>query len=243
MKGENSMDTVTLTLAKAYTDSQRLAFAETETVEVLSETTINLEMAEDGVAEGVSEKMISLTAGQTYNVVWDGVRYECVAQIFDGSAFIGNLGILGLDDTGEPFMLIPGDNGIVAISMTAGNHTLSITQETETIHPIDPKFLPGVVLPVVELTSVGPHEDGESITLSESDCAKLNAVGRMPFIMTVKLEGGESLSFVMNCLSMNEYGAYYGGYLSVPIFGDVKITLIYDAASGYWIYYQKVTEP
>lgn len=48
-----------------------------------------------------------------------------------------------------------------------------ITYATETIHPIDPKFIPGAVLPVVELTTP-PTEEGAPLT--EAECAILDEV-------------------------------------------------------------------
>ena len=44
----------------------------------------------------------------------------------------------------------------------------SVTYGKETIHPIDPKYLPGVCLPVVELTTV-PTADGAALTAEESE--------------------------------------------------------------------------
>lgn len=56
-----------------------------------------------------------LTVGDTYKVIWNGTEYECVAidvaQVMEGTtgALLGNLADYGLEDTGEPFIIIASD--------------------------------------------------------------------------------------------------------------------------------------
>lgn len=56
-----------------------------------------------------------LTVGDTYKVIWNGTEYECVAidvaQVMEGTtgAALGNLADYGLEDTGEPFIIIASD--------------------------------------------------------------------------------------------------------------------------------------
>ena len=66
-------------------------------------------------------KLLGLTVGKTYTVVFDGVTYTCVAEVGEitqdgvnmiGIISIGNLGMFGGTDNGLPFILgdLPFDN-------------------------------------------------------------------------------------------------------------------------------------
>lgn len=84
--------------------------------------------------------------GKTYTVFFDGKEYKCTGFVkpeFDNMTAIGNLSILHLgDDTGEPFaFMYQGGNTAVFAPMN-GEHEIAIYEVSETIHPIDPKFLP-----------------------------------------------------------------------------------------------------
>lgn len=69
--------------------------------------------------------------------------------------------------------------GTYVVSTGTGFRFISATT-SETIVPIDPKYLPGVCLPVVEFETV-PTTEGA--VLSESDVKKLKALnGVMPFV-------------------------------------------------------------
>jgi hypothetical protein len=102
-----------------------------------------------------------LEVGKTYIVNWNGVEYTCVGQ--DGNAVndyilghpdvvFGDIytftdGAVGTAATGEPFMLLNGlsaDTTIILIRSSVNEPpTLSIrVRESETVHKLDPKFLP-----------------------------------------------------------------------------------------------------
>ena len=65
--------------------------------------------------------------------------------------------------------------GLYVICDTASNSYVSRIEFAETIHPIDPKYLPGVCLPVVELETVISSELPETV-LSAADSAKMDAL-------------------------------------------------------------------
>lgn len=109
--------------------------------------------------------------GKTYTITVDGVDYT--VKSLEGSAFdvdvmLGNLGVLGGTDTGEPFIIYEafdnGDDNVWVLAAAVNNGATSITVSTpETVHTIDPKYLPegiggsesgSVVLPVLDLTKV-----------------------------------------------------------------------------------------
>lgn len=94
---------------------------------------------------------IPLVSGQKYVVEWDSDKYECVAKdiSFGGmeSVGIGNLSIIGEENTNEPFILysVPVNNnftGIVSLVDSAeATHTVHVYQENETVHQLDSKYV------------------------------------------------------------------------------------------------------
>lgn len=103
--------------------------------------------------------LINMISGVEYITKWDGEEYRCTA-IQDGvMATIGNLNIINntAPDTGEPFVVATdSDEGCTyVIPSEFGTYTISISGGFETIHTIDPKFLPGNIPRVVNLIDYG----------------------------------------------------------------------------------------
>jgi hypothetical protein len=105
--------------------------------------------------------VISLIAGETYTVHWNGTNYTCIAH---GSAEDGNMGIFlgnsaaieGSMTTDDPFVvaaLFPEGAaemgcGILAVPLDGSTSlTLSITGPVEVVHPLDEKYLPKAAIP------------------------------------------------------------------------------------------------
>lgn len=88
-------------------------------------------------------KLFDLVEGEEYTVNWDGTSYDCVC--FRGDAYlgipalaIGNLGMIGLENTGEPFVFGVWDDGTNTACYTnleGASHTVSITQGAEEPEP------------------------------------------------------------------------------------------------------------
>ena len=85
--------------------------------------------------------------GKSYTIIWDGVTYQCTATIFESSPddnqlVLGNLGIMGMTDTGEPFLFLDQGNGQKAIGTnnTAATHTITVSGEVAC--PIAFEYLP-----------------------------------------------------------------------------------------------------
>lgn len=94
--------------------------------------------------------------------------------------------------------------------------------EGETIHPIDPKFLPGVCLPVVELeTELSKTE----VELSENDVAKLEAIDHLsPFVLKGHF-GGYYLAVTTHCFDFSAYGvAMVNGVVYLESAGAIMLT-------------------
>lgn len=78
-----------------------------------------------------------LVVGNTYHIHWDGLDYTCVAKTVDEIPALGNPGIFGGEDSGEPFLIgiVPGewigDESNILIIYSADSdateHTVSIT--------------------------------------------------------------------------------------------------------------------
>ena len=89
-----------------------------------------------------------LEAGKEYIVVCDGTEYKATSFVFEqggqSAVALGNLGLSGFgDDTGEPFCFTYINGyGLMCGSTIGPTLTISIRKVSETIHPIDKKFLP-----------------------------------------------------------------------------------------------------
>lgn len=65
--------------------------------------------------------------GKTCVVEWDGVRYACTISPFGNTYMIGNLSVMGGDDTGEPFIMsLGGDDTALVIALDGiTSHTIT----------------------------------------------------------------------------------------------------------------------
>ena len=166
------MDILSINLgAKKALEKLGVKVEKTNTV-LLPETTVEMIGATpDGYKMGVIGEVenpthIGLVAGKKYEVTYNGVKYvsvcTSVAVDTDAMLVIGapteetEFGI-GFDFTEVPFSItgaiVDGTFGgaMVTVSdQTATSCTIAISVETETIHTIDPKFLPAAEVLVLE---------------------------------------------------------------------------------------------
>lgn len=79
--------------------------------------------------------------------------------------------------------------------------------ETETIHQIDPKFIPGAVLPVVELET-NISSTGEFVALTESESALLNEVAqqKLPIVVIYHPVDGATMAIPLFYADADETG-------------------------------------
>lgn len=134
-----------LTLSLAVQKALRELGVKTEPGKVL--------LKETTASYGVVTEYIGLAVGKTYNVSFLGGTFQAVCKAMEEIRYVGNLSLLieDAENTGEAFCIAEvvedGENGTVwSFSVEGEEFTVSTP---ETIHPIDPKFLPGVCLPVV----------------------------------------------------------------------------------------------
>lgn len=93
----------------------------------------------------------NLEAGHTYNVICDGVEYQC-APVWSETYYsytIGNAALSSFgSDTGEPFFINSHMNTMMTIIYfsTEGEHTISINEGMiESTHQLDEKFIPDTI--------------------------------------------------------------------------------------------------
>ena len=91
----------------------------------------------------------TLTAGETYKVVYDGVEYMCTCKSRDAYGrtwiWLGNGSFAGPynefeQDTGHPFLI----TATSISTKSAGNHSIQITSIVDEYHKLDPKYLTDV---------------------------------------------------------------------------------------------------
>lgn len=142
-----------------------------------------------------------LKEGSSYVVHWAGKDYSCIAKVVDAgdakAIALGNLTMFGLDDTGEPFIVT--DTGtqtmfydieaVMSGQSGAVGRVIGLSSVTETITPIDPKYLPGVCLPVVELSTEVQYGDMTSLSPEENAALTAAAEGGLPIVIGFNWNG------------------------------------------------------
>lgn len=116
----------------------------------------------------------TVVIGDTYTVIFDGVRYECECLSPKG---FGNkyLADSAAENTGEPFFLRYDGmvNGYVLFVEELGNHTIAI--EKQVIECIDEKYIPDTIARVSSL--VGKDLNGTTVYPTSDSDGVIAAVG------------------------------------------------------------------
>lgn len=129
--------------------------------EVVDETILNCVFTNIKNSDGEWENIcgyedpsdVALIENEKYKVLWDGIEYTCTCAKLQGLLCIGNiLGVFGIIDSGEPFLIIRDPNGILFESEVGvwiaeildetsdnGEHTCVISCEHTT--KVDPSLL------------------------------------------------------------------------------------------------------
>lgn len=185
------------------------------------------------IAQGEGKK---LTVGEQYTVTIGGSSYTVTALPTNNEdgvmAYIGNISLAGIPEqnTGEPFFVadVHYANGDVPDLhfCVATNGATHITVAIETTPPIDPKYLPGVCLPVVELSTEPGVGSGAKLTSTE--CAALNDAfnDQMPIVCKCSLMG---ITLSVPMLYVNSPSTS-SGYMGMSGVGDISLTLQDDGA-------------
>lgn len=198
-------DPVILALAKGYTNSQRLGYTESEKVVLYPENTVDCdeEFTQGAISPSYRGYGYELYQ-QKYEsvpmvVIFDGVPYECNTVIENATHGFWRAGNYALysasgEDTGEPFCIRCNRGGWV-YATTSGEHTVYI-EIPERVKTIDPKFIPGAVLPVVELSeeTTSTLVASDSATANEEETALFTAAKEKQTAILIKCSY-ESLHF------------------------------------------------
>lgn len=110
--------------------------------------------------------------GNTYTVLIDGVKYE-TSYNADVNA-IGNMGLFGYEDTGEPFIIGDNKDGTAMILYTAEITQATISILGSKINTIDPKYMPTpygarMVFDIEELVTELTDSSVENISTTEQE--------------------------------------------------------------------------
>lgn len=147
---------------------------------------------------------VVLSVGEVYTVIYDGVRYEnltCFKNEQYGWLYIGS----APNDFSEYGFCILTNGGKTLCSRysTGGQNTVTVIGRGETIHPIDPKFLPSVNL-YVEYPKAGYIYKDMNCTekVSAEELYKINTAivvncnGLRLFPLAIGFESGEGFIIV-----------------------------------------------
>ena len=180
--------------------------------------------------EFMSGKVFASKSGVTYED--DCSNYEVFAEVEKSFAI----------STGQLIVMVAGEleNALGAVPKTGmyycipdysqlsnGSIGAEFTFVWETIHPIDPKYLPGVVMPVVEIET---EPNGDGVELSDADMEKLKALnGAVPFVAKFSMEGLPVYAV------MNGINTIYEGQLALMASGSFRPAPTFELVAGFYI--------
>lgn len=103
----------------------------------------------DGGMQGngyIQSPSIDINGSLDCSIRWDGILYSCTPVVDSDTEeskeiYVGNLGFLGGEDTGEPFLIVDSLDMTVFASPTDGMHTVYISQSDEVVHQLDAKYV------------------------------------------------------------------------------------------------------
>lgn len=212
---------------------EQLAYEYGITAEIIPESEVVIAEADlDGVVIGLieTEPSQALVAEKKYIVTWNGVEYECTAQVFeeDGivTAMVGNASLMeGTGNSGEPFIIIyappemTGEDFYFFVYILDGSteNKVKIAEDDTFVKPIDKKYL-GELRGQKKIV-LTPNEDKISFTASCSfaeawamDEGELqNAIcieseySREAVYAVSKIVAGDIRAIQMVCMGFNDY--------------------------------------
>jgi hypothetical protein len=169
-------------------------YSKTKNETILAEVVLAENPEAPGVTVYQGSDKLGLVVGKTYTVHLDSGSYKTVCKDFGGGLLLGNGAIVGSDSFASDESFAVGEMGAdgqsMCIIVDANNgKTASVSAITETIVPIDQKYLPGVCLPVVEIADIS------AITAEEG--AELGKHIGIPVVIKVTIDG------TLNCCIFN----------------------------------------
>lgn len=223
------MDIVTLAMAKAYSDSKG-GYAE-KNVFTWDGNTEGLDEL-DGYLYRISDRIPDVNTFVRLRGIAGGVEMELTASDCTITEDNG-VGWIKFDDTIAAAVVpsgFPSARSGVYFARYNENSVMTYLEFAETIHPIDPKYLPGVCLPVVELETAVTSTQA---ALSEEDGAQMDTLNGEPAVLKLVaiVNGAEwALRGIAACTNVN-------GILVYSITSYVEgtlLVLLMNAGNG-WV--------
>lgn len=229
------MDMITLAMAKKYSDSKGGYTKSSAPFELIPETQATA--SGEFLASAIPE------AGDEIILFIDGVKH--VRTAIGGSVddmpvvYIGNCAEAGLPETTDDFgvMFLSAGDVRVFVVMDSGyfegkdTFTISATAITKIIVPIDPKYLPGVCLPVVELETEISGESAETF-LSAADTVKMNALNGEACILKFDFSLMGSVATIRKVVGSFGFGSMFAYDVSLGPLGN--LTFNNETDDGTW---------
>ena len=213
--------------ASSWNDLTDKPFGEEEII-VLPET--ELTFADD--APAMFTPLASVDGSGVYDVTFDGVVYECTPISAGTALFLGNGVVAGLDDSGEPFAIMIGEeNGSVmgmCISL-AGNITANVSIKGVSVVRIDPKYIPKSGTIDLVALGVGTVKKSETVEAVLGDDLKKTfenqlrniesqGLAKVCFEYSFAMERGIATLTMTISANLGEYnmvGFYYGSIIEI----------------------------
>ena len=145
----------------------RTHYIEKESVEILSQKTLDAFAGYDTIWDAGS---IEIVPGKMYSVLWNGVEYEVESKSMDDAVVVLENNVFQITKSYDPSAASEADKWFIIVTPKDGSTEviLSIYQYTETVHTLDPKYLPDGVPYCIEgnMVEVLP---GFSVTVTEEN--------------------------------------------------------------------------
>lgn len=222
------MDVVTLSMAKAYTDSQRLAYTEGGKI-MWDVELVPMEGTGFTYFQELNTDQTVLSVGKTYTVTTDSGSFTTVCKEMSGVVFLGNgsiLGITGVEDSGENFLVAVDKDHVMGFFDFNGGSRMEISTAA-TIHPIDPKFW---AIETMETVFVHGAE------FSERDAAILNAYAsqKLPIFIRAKLQISDT--YTMECAAVFTLLLAPDRTVYSAVASNARVDVIqYEDLNGGWV--------
>ena len=191
----------------------RTHYAYTELVEEVPETSFTT-VEDNGEYSAFVDVVASVADGDACAVVYDGTAYKCTAWVFGNVHALGNGGLLsgaGIADTGEPFCIISAAGIVLIVNDTeVATHTIAIFKEQETIHTIDPKFLPAGAGGYDAIIEWNNGSDRQSALPAYDALDRFSDGSGLYNILRPIMKAGKMPNILLHCIYADgEYHAYY----------------------------------
>ena len=182
------------------------------------------EDAEDGIVW--FETPETFKDGENYIVTINGTTYKSKGVTVEGTIYIGNPVLAGdesFPNTGEPFLIF-GDGEWVGIVTAEGLTSATLSISTETVHQIDPKFVPNL-----------PYSETVKTILPETTYTLNNGLYQEP--ATLELELGKYYTVVYDGVEYTTFPflfTYQGAFATG--LGNAKLlepSLPYDTGESF----------